>query len=219
MDLSPIVNKIIVVLWYLIPFVILVSVLKSPWFKGLLGEFALNLVARLALNKKDYHRINNVTLPTENGSTQIDHIIVSVFGVFVIETKNMKGWIFGGEHQKTWTQKIYKHSSKFQNPLHQNYKHVRVLQSFLGLKDHQLHSVVAFVGESTFKTAMPDNVTSGMGYIGYIKSKTTWVLTPLEVVATVEKIKAARLVRSAKTGRDHVRHVKTIVKKKQGQAD
>ena len=52
------------------------------------------------LPKEDYHLIKNITLPTGDGTTQIDHILVSRFGVFVIETKNMKGWIFGSAHQK-----------------------------------------------------------------------------------------------------------------------
>ena len=43
----------------------------------------------------------------------------------------MKGWIFGLANQKTWTQKIYKHTNKFQNPLHQNYKHVKTLEAQL----------------------------------------------------------------------------------------
>jgi|TARA_A200000159_G_scaffold38471_1_gene34845 restriction system protein len=100
------------------------------------------------LNPNTYHLIKNVTLPTDDGSTQIDHIIVSKFGVFVVETKNMKGWIFGNPKQRMWTQKLYKHSSKFQNPLHQNYKHVQTLVSVLGLNDDQVHSVIVFVGDS-----------------------------------------------------------------------
>ena len=65
------------------------------------------------LDKNEYHFIKNVTLPIENGTTQIDHIIVSVYGVFVVEAKNMKGWIFGSSNEPMWTQKIYKHSNKF----------------------------------------------------------------------------------------------------------
>jgi hypothetical protein len=129
MDFLQIITQAIGTLWYLIPLAILVGLLKSPWFKGVVGEFVVNLSARLMLDKEVYHLIKNVTLPTDNGSTQIDHIIVSVYGIFVVETKNMKGWIFGSPNQKTWTQKIYKLSSKFQNPLHQNYKHVKELQS------------------------------------------------------------------------------------------
>ena len=83
-----------------------------------MGEFAVNVSAKLLLDKERYHLIKDVTLPTTDGTTQIDHIIVSIYGVFVVETKNMKGWIFGSPQQKTWTQKIYKHSQKFQNPLH-----------------------------------------------------------------------------------------------------
>ena len=94
-------------IWYLISFAILSAILNSAWFKGVTGEFIVNLSAKLFLDKQKYHLIKNVTLPTEDGSTQIDHIIVSKYGVFVVETKNMKGWIFGDANQKIWTQKIY----------------------------------------------------------------------------------------------------------------
>ena len=100
MDFSPIINQIVGALWCLIPIAILAGVFKSPWFKGIVGEFIVNLSAKLLLDKEKYHLIKNVTLPTENGSTQIDHVIVSEFGVFVVETKNMKGWIFGSPNQK-----------------------------------------------------------------------------------------------------------------------
>lgn len=67
-------------------------------FKGILGESKVNLGYWLLLDNKIYHRMNNVTLPlASGGSTQIDHIIVSRYGIFVIETKNYKGWIFGEE--------------------------------------------------------------------------------------------------------------------------
>ncbi len=84
----------------------------------------MNASARLFLDKGRYHLVKNVTLPTEDGTTQIDHLIVSRYRVFMVETKNMKGWIFGSVKQREWTQKIFKHFLKFQNPLHQHYKHV-----------------------------------------------------------------------------------------------
>ena len=94
--------------WYFIPLLILVGILKSPWFKGYIGEVIVNFAIKVRLDKDEYHLIKNVTLPTEDGTTQIDHILVSSKGVFVVETKNMKGWIFGSEKQRQWTQKIYK---------------------------------------------------------------------------------------------------------------
>lgn len=215
MDFSPIINQIVGALWYLIPIAILAGILKSPWFKGVVGEFIVNLSAKFLLDKEKYHLVKNVTLPTEDGSTQIDHIIVSEFGVFVVETKHMKGWIFGSPNQKTWTQKIYKHSSKFQNPLHQNYKHVKTLESLLELNEQQVHSVIVFVGDSTFKTEMPENVTYGGGYARYIKSKNTPVLTESQVIEIVSKIEQGRLTPSFKTNREHVMHVKNIVAEKE----
>ena len=161
MNFSPMVNQVVGALWYWIPIVILAAVLKSTWFKGVAGEFMVNISAKLMLNKDEYHLIKNVTLPTEDGTTQIDHIIVSKYGIFVVETKNMKGWIFGSPNQPTWTQKIYQHSYKFQNPLRQNYKHVKTIESLLGLDDQQVYPVVVFVGGSTFKTDMPENVPVG----------------------------------------------------------
>lgn len=215
MDLSPIITQAFSSLWYLIPLFLFVGLVKSSWFKGVMGEFIVNVSARLFLDKDQYHLIKNVTLPTEDGTTQIDHIIVSEFGVFVVETKNMKGWIFGRPNQKQWTQKIYRHSKKFQNPLHQNHKHLKTLQGLLDLKDSQMHSVVVFIGDSTFKTALPDNVTYGGGYIRYIKSKNISVLSPYDVTLIIKKIEAGRFTRSFKTNRDHVRHVKEIVKEKE----
>jgi hypothetical protein len=49
------------------------------------------------LDSEIYHSINNVTIPTANGTTLIDHIIVSKYGIFVVETKNIKGWIYDDE--------------------------------------------------------------------------------------------------------------------------
>ena len=218
MDLSPVVNQFVVVLLYLIPFIVLASVLKSPWFKGVAGEFIVNTLARIMLNKDEYHLIKNVTLRTEDGTTQIDHVIVSRYGVFVVETKNMKGWIYGGRNQRQWTQRIYRHSNKFQNPLHQNYKHVRTIQSLLGLNDEQIHSVIVFVGESMFKTRMPENVTYGFGYIRFIKSKNKLVLGKSQIDDIVRKINEGRLSPSYETYKEHVEHARNIVKGKKTMA-
>jgi len=214
-DFSPLINQVVGILWYLIPIGIIATIFQSPWFKGMMGEFVVNLSAKLMLDKNKYHLIKNVTLPTEDGSTQIDHIVVSIYGIFVVETKNIRGWIYGSPKQRMWTQKIYKHSSKFQNPLHQNYKYVKILQSLLGVSEQQIYSVVVFVGGSTFKTEMPDNVTHGRGYISFIRSKTNSVIPESEVKEITDKIENGRLTPSFKTNRDHVKHVKNIVTKKE----
>ena len=204
--------------WILIIVTISIAILKTPKAKGIFGEGVVNLLAKIMLDKDDYHLIKNVTLRTNDGTTQIDHVIVSRYGVFVIETKNMKGWIFGSPNQKMWTQKIYRHTSKFQNPLHQNYKHVKTLASLLGIREEKIYSVVAFVGESTFKTAMPENVTEGRGWIRFVKSRRHPMLSDAEVKRIIREIEEGRLTRSLKTNREHVAHVKNIVNKKQNRS-
>jgi restriction system protein len=211
---SPIIKQLIGALWYLVPIFIFAGIIKSPWFKGVIGEFQVNLLLRLFLSKEKYHLIKNVTLPTEDGTTQIDHIIVSKSGVFVIETKNMKGWIFGSPNQKQWTQKIFKHTKKFQNPLHQNYKHSKTLEGCLDIDPKSIFSVIVFIGDSTFKTKMPENVTYAGGCVRYIKSQKEELLSHQEVTEIVEKIESGRLKRGLKTNIEHVAHVKAIVETK-----
>jgi len=198
---------------------IIISFLKSPFMKGVFGEFLVNLSAKFFLDKNIYTLFKNVTLPTEIGTTQIDHVIVSKYGVFVIETKNMKGWIFGDQHQKMWTQKIYRHTTKFQNPLHQNYKHTQTLQTALALDPEKMFSLVVFVGDSTFKTAMPENVVYTGGYIRFIKIKKQPILNDSDIQDICKKIQSGRLKPSLKTHINHVKHVKTIVAEKQQRQD
>ena len=205
MDFSPIIQQVYGALWYLIPLAILAGVLKSPWFKGITGEFLVNTAARLFLPKDEYRLIKDVTLQTDDGTTQIDHIIVSRYGVFVIETKNMKGWIFGSANQKTWTQKIYKHTHKFQNPLHQNYKHVKTLETLLDIPASAIHSLVVFVGDSTFKTELPENVVYAGGYIRYIKARREVILSQAAVETVTAHIEQLRLQRGFTTNRHRLR--------------
>lgn len=201
--------------WYLIPITLLLMFFKTSFIKGLFGEFLVNLAINLRLDKKKYYLLKNVTLPTEDGTTQIDHIIVSIYGIFIIETKNMKGWIFGGEHQKIWTQKIFKHTSKFQNPLHQNYKHTKTIESLLKLDAEKIFSIVTFVGESTFKTKMPENVTHGGKFISFIKSKKENLFSEKEVKTIASMIENRQLSKTRKINKEHIKYVKNIVKEKE----
>ena len=103
-------------LFYFIFIIIILAVLtylKSSHFKGKMGEFMVTVHVDKALGD-EYILLNNCTIPDqEQGTTQIDHILISPYGVFIIETKNYTGWIFGSARQKQWTQKIYKKSSLY----------------------------------------------------------------------------------------------------------
>lgn len=130
---------------------------NSPGFKGAVGESRVN--SALQKNLSDDYRVHaDLTLPSLGGTTQIDHVVVSKFGVFVIETKNMKGWIFGSADQAQWTQTIYGHKTRFQNPLRQNYRHVKAVEEALGIEKRHTHNIVVFSGSAEPKTPMPPDV-------------------------------------------------------------
>ncbi|MCG7542626.1 NERD domain-containing protein [Pseudoalteromonas sp. MM17-2] len=199
--------------WYFVPLIMILCVFKSPWFKGLAGEFVINRLLS-QLPSSDYTLVKDVTLPTESGTTQIDHLVISVYGLFVVETKNMKGWIFGSKTQKQWTQKIYRHSTRFQNPLHQNYKHTKTLESLLAIAPNTLHSVVVFIGDSKFKTVMPDNVTYARGCVTYIKQFTQPVFSIAECHDIIASINELKLKKGVVTNFNHRRHVKDLLANK-----
>ncbi len=199
--------------WYwlllFVPVLVLIQIQRSAWFKGKLGEFKVNVGVSLLLDRKVYRLVKNVTLPVGDGTTQIDHVVVSPYGIFVIETKNINGWIFGQPNHAQWTQVIYRFKQRFQNPLLQNNVHAKAVRDLLGLKPDQVHNVVVFVGACTFKTPMPSEVVYGVsGLAGFIRAKHVLVFTEDEIRRFVECILTKRLNPGFQTERTHVRNVK-----------
>ncbi len=80
-----------------------------PKSKGAWGEWTVAKIL-FRLPAVDYKILNDVMLRTEYGTTQMDHVVVSCYGIFVIETKNYAGWIIGGENAEQWTELL--HSKK-----------------------------------------------------------------------------------------------------------
>ena len=149
-------------------------------FKGWIGEKKTKYKLLFSLDSDVYTVYHDIIIPSRNGTTQIDHVIISPFGLFVVETKNLKGWIYGTETQSTWTQVVYQSKYKFQNPLRQSYRHKKVLSKHLRIKESYIHQVVSFVGDCQFKTEMPPNVIkSGLG--SYIKQFNRIVFSEDEV--------------------------------------
>ena len=179
----------------------------KSFIKGWVGEAAGALAQEIFLDSKTYFKLNNVTLQTTNGTTQIDHVIVSQYGIFVVESKNMDGWIFGDAKSTLWTQNLYGKKYQFQNPIHQNYRHIKSLQEFLVIEEEKFKSIVMFWGKCEFKTQLPQNVMHN-GYINYIKSFTEAVFSTQEVKEIVEALKTGMMpkgiIRSWQTRAQHL---------------
>lgn len=172
------------------------------------GEILVRKEIMSNFSSKSWYLFNNVTLKTENGTTQIDHILVSKYGVFVIETKHFKGWIFGDNKSKKWTQVIFGYKYKFQNPLHQNYKHLKVVQSTLDfLPSEQVIGLVVFTGDALFKTTQPPNVHSLDSLISQLKSLNNEVISDNKVQFCVGRIECNRLELTKETDIEHRRNL------------
>ncbi len=176
-------------------------------FRGWIGEKKTTFRMWLSLDANVYRRFHNVILPGRSGTTQIDHLLVSVFGLFIVETKNKTGWIFGSADQAKWTQTLYKRKYSFQNPLRQTYRQKKVLAEYLNINESIIHTVVYFVGDCKFKTPMPANVMSS-GLRRYIRLYRERILSPEEAKRIV-LILEQHIAESSITRRDHVRSLRT----------
>ncbi|MBO8436467.1 MAG: NERD domain-containing protein [Spirochaetes bacterium] len=102
--------------------------------------------------------MRNLYLPWPDGSTsQIDELIIAPSGIYVIEMKNYKGWIFGNENNQYWTQVLYKGTregstkNRLYNPIRQNASHISCLRKNLKWYKGPIHSLIVFSDEAEFK--------------------------------------------------------------------
>jgi restriction system protein len=152
--------------------------------KGFGGELKTRFINWLFLGE-DYKIFNNILIEVNQISTQIDHIIVSKYGIFAVETKDKTGWIFGDEFQPEWTQTIFGHKQQFQNPLRQNYRHTKSLSELLDIDHEKIHSLIIFWGDCEFKTNMPLNVIKGGLFNGKFKE---YILSKRDVLLSQDEI-------------------------------
>lgn len=179
--------------------------------KGDIGESRISILNESGLDE-NHIGLDNVLIPLpDGGTTQIDHIVVSPYGLYIIETKNMGGWIYGNEYDSQWTQVLYKQKYTFQNPLRQNYKHCQVIASALSLDNSLIHSVIVFIGDSEFKTPLPANVLNGgTAYLNYIKQPREARIPLPELPRLIAAIQKLRLENSAENHTRHIAHIEQI---------
>jgi restriction system protein len=158
--------------------------------------------------------LNNVTLKTNDGTTQIDHVLITDMGIFVIETKHYDGWIFGDPQSRQWTQTIYRKKSRFQNPIHQNFGHVKALVSLFNLPNDNFHSVVVFTGNAEFKTDPGPGVIHLPDLISFLSADRPVVFDERKIAYVVGRIEMKRERRSVETDEYHINYVRRRLTRK-----
>jgi hypothetical protein len=130
---------------------ILSIIARSPKIKGMIGEVSIRFKLR-KLDPQEYSVLHDIMIKQPDGRTsQFDHLVISRYGVFVIETKNYRGWIVGSEKAEYWTQVIYRRKEKLYNPIRQNYGHIKVLEGVLEDNTIPFISIIAFSTRADLK--------------------------------------------------------------------
>ena len=139
----------------------------------------------------------NLILPKNNGTTtEIDVLLICSKGLFVFESKDYSGWIFGNEDHKTWTQtlpqgKRRSHKQRFYNPIMQNAGHIRQLKKLVG-QNIPMHSIIVFSDRTTLKqiTLRSPNVkvTNNHGVARVISTILTQLHSPIHTETEINTL-------------------------------
>ena len=126
---------------------------------GKLGEvYTARELKLLKLFGRKGKILRNVYIPKNNGETsEIDVLFITQKGIFVIESKNYSGWIFGSEDQYKWTMMLTnKEKHSFYNPIKQNQTHIKWLKNYLGI-EISLFSLIVFSERCELKKVTVEN--------------------------------------------------------------
>lgn len=176
------------------------------------GEKELLSLLKNTLSTDEYYIFSDIVIPDCFGATtEIDHVVISNHGIFVIENKDFDAWIFGNPTHKKWT-RTYRKGKKvsFQNPLHQNYGHKKALQKALPFVDpSRFYSIIAFSHKSEFKTDIPNDVFFYDEIPDVIKSITDERIDMPRVLLSIGKLSYLCQAPSS----DRQEHIKNVGKK------
>lgn len=203
---------------WLFPIVaIIVVVALRLLYPRIIGVFGENFVSRqLKKLGSDYVVLNNLLLLSTGNTknTQIDHVVVSNYGVFCIETKNYEGWIFGNARQEYWTKVMYKKKYRFYNPLRQNYAHCKAIEALLekSYPTIKAKGFVAFPSADKLKISGTDAVGPSREIIAKIKTFSKRELTEEQRDDIVQILTDAN-IKDKGAVKQHIRDVRAIQNK------
>lgn len=167
--------------------IVFIFFLKSPKTKGAIGELRVRLNLGNNIPNEKYV-INDLLILHEGKSHQIDHLIIRKTGVFIIETKNYAGLIYGDDKRKEWTQVLNygKIKHKFYNPVLQNKSHIYTLSKIIGRKDCFI-SIIVFP-KADIMTYFNERVGSISDMKRWLKQDRDEILTSSEIDGIYQKL-------------------------------
>lgn len=184
-------------------------------YAGKKGEAGEERVQRMlsALPSEEYIVLSGVLLPTKSGTTQIDHIVISAYGIFVIEVKNYQGQIYGKKDGDEWKKYINGKEYRFHNPLFQNYAHVKAVAQVIGTSTANIIPLTVFTGNAILKIAEYDKVIYEYSLVPTIKMYNKIVFTT-EQARRYASVLDDAIDENPETMYAHTQYVKEVVSQK-----
>ena len=198
---------------------VIVYKINNHKIKGFIGESNVASTLR-RLPSDEYKVLNNILINSEGRSSQIDHVVVSRYGIFVIETKKFSGWIHGNEKSQNWTQTFYKKRKKFRNPIKQNWSHIFTLKDYLShYQNAKYHNIIVFTGNGKLKNITSETpVVYRRHLVRTIKANSESINLDIEQVDTIASKLSEVVVQGRRAKKEHIaqtkKHVSEFKKKK-----
>lgn len=196
--------------WLLMIFAILSTIFYKK-LSGFMGEFWVKTELK-KLPKDKYIVLNDILIKSSRGTHQIDHIVLSKFGIFVIEMKNYEGLITGDEYKDKWTQHFGKKKYYFNNPIHQNYGHIKALQELLNLEDSNFISIVCISNKAKVKVKSKNVVQ--VDYINDLIMSYEKEVLNTDLIE-IKKLLEEKNITDKSVRKVHVKNIKSNIKDKE----
>lgn len=220
----PLITPLIIIL--VVALFIYLAWYNSAKQKGKRGEMRVSAI--LSQLSDEYTILNDLVFRTEKGTTQIDHLVVSKYGIFTIETKNYRGEIYGDDNRKEWTQLIvtevtyakkwwktytYVTKNRFYNPVKQSVGHAFRIKELLSVFPHvKIVPIVVFTGDAILSYVESKNhVVYEENLLDVIDGYKTTYLTDNDVQAVLA-ILTGNNIRETVSDRQHVKNLRTAAR-------
>jgi len=178
-------------LWWLFPVPVILAILTTPWFKAKTFRLLFPIFYRRFLPPQIYHVLSHVELNGVFGRLRVSQILVSRYGVFVVQALNQGGELKGDIAADDWRARRWRKVYGFRNPMIINDICVKTLVDDYYLPADCVHPVVFFRSD-TDVSGMPENVTQGVGFFRYLRTFRDVVLTERQVTDIVDILQAGQ---------------------------
>ncbi len=191
-------------------FAILVYIVTKFFLSKILGFFG-ELWCKQELSKlpKDkYKIINNLFINTNNTTHQIDHVVVSLYGIFVIETKQYNGYITGNKYDKKWIRHCKHKKYYYENPIRQNYGHVLAVCDLLHLKEDKVFNIVCIPSNAKLKIKDNGETQRNTTIVGKIITYNEHIIDNVDEIVNIIK---KNNIKDRKRRGQHIKDIKNNV--------